>query len=243
MIQVDRTPDSHPKCLLASHAARRREMDAARDHHDRVPPPTRAYPFKVYRKKKVRESLSAMFQGKCAYCESKFESTSYGPVEHYRPKSKYWFLASEWSNLLWSCTVCNTKKSNEFPVEGDHFPDEANWQSERPLLLNPCEPGFDAGTIQFGPGGTVQARRRKGRRDPRGAATIKVVGLDRDRLKEAREEKLRNLELYWSLLEQALRSGNGVEEAKQRLIEAGAPGAQFAVMARQFVADHDRFVV
>ncbi|MFT5893048.1 MAG: hypothetical protein ACI9Y7_003167 [Dokdonia sp.] len=46
---------------------------------------------------------------KCAYCESPTTVVSYGDVEHYRPKSKYWWLAYCYDNYLASCTLCNQK--------------------------------------------------------------------------------------------------------------------------------------
>ena len=37
-------------------------------------------------------------------------------VEHYRPKSVYYWLAYEWSNLIPTCTKCNRKKRVQFPL-------------------------------------------------------------------------------------------------------------------------------
>ncbi len=42
---------------------------------------------------------------------------AYGDVEHYRPKSTYWWLAYNYENYLASCQLCNQKfKKAEFPV-------------------------------------------------------------------------------------------------------------------------------
>lgn len=46
---------------------------------------------------------------KCAYCESPTTVVAYGDVEHFRPKSKYWWLAYCYDNYLASCTLCNQK--------------------------------------------------------------------------------------------------------------------------------------
>ena len=77
----------------------------------------KAFKFKAYKKgNDVTESLSSLFKGLCAYCESNIAATSPGDVEHYRPKSKvkeddthpgYWWIAADWQNLLMSCTDCN----------------------------------------------------------------------------------------------------------------------------------------
>jgi hypothetical protein len=56
--------------------------------------------------------------GKCAYCEAPTSHVAYGDVEHYRPKSIYWWLAYCYDNYLASCTLCNQKyKSAGFPIK------------------------------------------------------------------------------------------------------------------------------
>ena len=55
--------------------------------------------------------------GKCAYCESPTDTVAHGDVEHYRPKSKYWWLAYCYDNYLYACQICNqVHKGDEFPV-------------------------------------------------------------------------------------------------------------------------------
>ncbi len=67
--------------------------------------------WKVAKENLVKESLS-----KCAYCECFFETVAYGDVEHYRPKSIYWWLAFSYHNYSASCQLCNQKfKRAEFP--------------------------------------------------------------------------------------------------------------------------------
>ncbi len=66
--------------------------------------------------KKSSAKLEEQFAGKCAYCEMKYLATSDTWVEHYRPKSEYYWLAYEWSNLLPACTKCNRHKNNNFPL-------------------------------------------------------------------------------------------------------------------------------
>jgi len=90
--------------------------------------------------------LEAQYQGKCAFCETRFLAAYYGDVEHYRPKAMvkeaakpgtrrdapredrkrtwkseepwgYWWLAYAWDNWLASCKVCNSSwKGNQFPL-------------------------------------------------------------------------------------------------------------------------------
>jgi hypothetical protein len=68
--------------------------------------------------KPAREELFQETEWKCAYCESLREKHSEGAVEHFRPKSKYWWLACCYDNYLFACGICNSEKGNAFPVDG-----------------------------------------------------------------------------------------------------------------------------
>lgn len=56
---------------------------------------------------------------KCAYCETPTSVVAYGDVEHFRPKSTYWWLAYCYENYLASCTICNQRyKKDHFSIGG-----------------------------------------------------------------------------------------------------------------------------
>ncbi|MFN7131608.1 MAG: hypothetical protein ACK4N5_05960, partial [Myxococcales bacterium] len=66
---------------------------------------------------RLRRVLREEASGKCAYCEVATASASWGAVEHFRPRSLYWWLAYESSNLLFACEICNSGfKRDHFPV-------------------------------------------------------------------------------------------------------------------------------
>ena len=83
----------------------------------------------------VKTALQQAQHNKCAFCESKFVHVGYGDVEHFRPKAGfqqgaddtlvrpgYYWLAYEWSNLFFSCQLCNQsfkRNRNRSRVEGD----------------------------------------------------------------------------------------------------------------------------
>jgi hypothetical protein len=68
--------------------------------------------------KEAKAQLLAESGGKCAYCESPTSVVSFGDVEHFRPKSKYWWLAYCYENYLPACIMCNQKfKQDFFPIE------------------------------------------------------------------------------------------------------------------------------
>ena len=69
-----------------------------------------------YRQNDVKDALEKMYTCHCCYCESIIGLSTYGRIEHLKPKSltefhKYSF---DWNNLHWCCEICNTsyKKTN-----------------------------------------------------------------------------------------------------------------------------------
>lgn len=73
----------------------------------------------------VRKELERYYNNKCGFCETDPTAGAYLEVEHYRPKSEvknethlgYYWLAHEWSNLLYACRRCNGGKSSHFPIK------------------------------------------------------------------------------------------------------------------------------
>lgn len=59
---------------------------------------------------------------KCAYCETPTRVVAYGDVEHFRPKSIYWWLAYSYDNYLPSCGACN----QEYKKDLFHLADQNN---------------------------------------------------------------------------------------------------------------------
>lgn len=72
---------------------------------------------------KTKDQLLRETHNKCAYCESDITTVSYGDVEHYRPKSVYWWLAYVYDNYLASCAICNQRfKGAQFEFLGAVIP-------------------------------------------------------------------------------------------------------------------------
>ena len=75
---------------------------------------------KIYGGSQVKKMLKRAQHNKCCFCE-KNQVDEYGAVEHFRPKSGYkidknqkkltkpgyYWLAYEWTNLLFVCAACN----------------------------------------------------------------------------------------------------------------------------------------
>ncbi len=69
--------------------------------------------------KPAKGALKKDTGGKCAYCEASTDVVAHGDVEHFRPKSIYWWLAFVFDNYLFSCQICNqTYKGDKFPIKG-----------------------------------------------------------------------------------------------------------------------------
>lgn len=69
--------------------------------------------------KAAKAQLKREAFGKCAYCEAPTDVVAHGDVEHFRPKSVYWWLAYCYDNFLYACQVCNqTFKGDHFPIHG-----------------------------------------------------------------------------------------------------------------------------
>lgn len=94
----------------------------------------------IYGAEDVRKQLLKDQHGKCAFCEARIHP-KYDDVEHYRPKSYYYWLGHEWKNLLYSCPICNRSfKRTEFPLDQGSV--QANSPNddiglEKPLIINP----------------------------------------------------------------------------------------------------------
>jgi len=63
-----------------------------------------------YRQDDVKETLEKMYGRHCCYCELIVGVSSYGRIEHLKPKSKpqFYRYAFDWKNLHWCCEICNT---------------------------------------------------------------------------------------------------------------------------------------
>jgi uncharacterized protein (TIGR02646 family) len=171
----------------------------------------------LYRDPHVKAALEKLFNNKCAYCESPGFAGFPWDVEHFRPKGSvaedkshpgYYWLAYTWTNLYPSCVFCNQRRKDQptfdDPILGsatgklDQFPvaDELHRAhtpygplvDEDPLLLDPCSdwPGLH---LTFDATGGVSPRGGSAKGD----TTIRVFGLKRKRLRNARLDVLATL--------------------------------------------------
>jgi len=162
MIFIERPPA--PGFLIDEQGKWVKEIKDAIKHYKNNP--TKPFKFSHYNDKRVKEELEKIFT-KCAYCESTYQSSSDGDIEHFRPKGSiieikrkpgYYWLANDWDNLLLSCQHCNQKrihkiydskkkeslgKKDQFPLKKEKYrmskpSDSFKAEEKDRLLINPC---------------------------------------------------------------------------------------------------------
>lgn len=65
-----------------------------------------------YRQAEIKDAIKDETYRKCAYCESKALSVTFGDIEHIVPRDEDPSLTFEWDNLTLACDICNNGKSN-----------------------------------------------------------------------------------------------------------------------------------
>ncbi|WP_350289591.1 hypothetical protein [uncultured Croceitalea sp.] len=218
MIKIERTKIIAPEILTQENGRGPKETKKAINHYSK-PIVTKPYKFSVYSDRRVKEALITLFDGKCAYCESRFLHVYSGDVEHFRPKGKisdadnpkpgYYWLAADWENLLLSCRNCNQKlkhltvgatdketmgKMDQFPLDdgGVHVQNHAkDISSEEPfrLLINPCIENPEDYFKYSMESGVIMPKSTSIREKKMALESIRVYVLQRVPLVQARERK------------------------------------------------------
>lgn len=173
----------------------------------------------------VVSSLSDLFKGKCAFCESR----TYVNIHWFRPTSEaqplaksehahlyYVWLRTDWNNVYAACPECNSNAKRTFPVKGGdrgRLPtvDElsnfarggrAEWPFEpndKYVVIDPCRTTSMVRHLSFTFDGNVHPLSIAGR------ATIDLFRLDRPSLQEARQRAFSD---YIGLFDRALTVGD-----------------------------------
>lgn len=271
MIKVERSTAQLPKELTEEDSIGIKERDEVIKFYSDINNKEKAFKkYKAYKNPSVQQRLEEIFCGKCAYCESKYVRLHPVDVEHFRPKGQividgkvtkpgYYWLASDWENLLPSCIDCNreryqiqldgtrikTGKKDKFPIadEKKRAKNPGEEKHEKPLLLNPC---IDAPEkhLEFTEEGIVRPK-RGGKFARRAEQSIIVYGLQRRKLVEARKERatlvLAQIERVRELTEDLNNNINSVETSRRLEREMKAlkeylkPENEYTGMVKQLV--------
>ena len=189
MFKIDKDLNNIPSSLLSLPTHQKRQKHIAAKKYI-----TGSRYNESYKEKDIKETLEKIHYNKCAYCEVWVEEYH---IEHFRPKSIYYWLAYSWDNLLLACPTCNRSKLDQFPCKNANcttlpqdidptdtseenikkinlLSEELNRQ-EQPLLINP-ELESPIGKLQFEENGTIKSS------DERYTETINVCKLNRNKL-------------------------------------------------------------
>jgi uncharacterized protein (TIGR02646 family) len=206
----------------------------------------------LYRDPDVKAALERLFSNKCAYCESPGFAGFPWDVEHFRPKGSvaedishpgYYWLAYTWTNLYPSCVFCNqrrrdqptfddpiqgpaTGKLDQFPLAEEHqrahTPDDS-LADEDPLLLDPCRDQPEL-HLAFDAAGGVSPRGGSAK----GEMTIRVFGLRRKRLRDARLDVLATIS---ELIEETVAVGALRDKATRAVLDVmSRPHRQYSAL-------------
>ncbi|MGC4062576.1 MAG: HNH endonuclease [Aquabacterium sp.] len=96
--------------------------------HTRTQKPKQYLTYQAY-----KPVLRGEFRRKCVYCltpDTNFPRQDGYGVDHYRPKSLFSDLATDYSNLYYCCNPCNSRK-------GDYWPNKVD--ENRLFIPNPCD--------------------------------------------------------------------------------------------------------
>ncbi len=220
MIKVPRGEEDVPAVLLDPRGAAARERKKAEEFFsvERSETDHQSFPFSVYSDPEIKDALDRLFHGKCAYCEAKYAETQPMDVEHWRPKARileedgetystgYYWLASDWMNLLPSCIDCNRERMQTDAAEnreqprgkGERFPladpsrrakTKGAENDESPLLLHPCKDDPEE-HLAINDMAVVVPRVVGSSPSARGKASIAVYGLNRVGLVDERLQLL-----------------------------------------------------
>ena len=225
-----------------------------REQYDLDPKAYKNWKFdsRIYGAKSVKNALRNAQYDKCAFCESTGKHIAYGDVEHFRPKAGYrqrpkdpltrpgyYWLAYDWSNLLFCCQLCNQQfKRNHFPLLNvsqrakSHHDDI---KSEQPLLIHPA---IEAPSLFLD---FRQEYLYAIDNNPRGRVTIEVLGLNREGLAEVRRDYLKQIEFLIesrNLIARKIATDPDPELVSHlaainaHLVECAADSAKYAAMVR-----------
>lgn len=219
MIKVERK-GVPPRVLTEKEGAGILETGKAREFYALKENQEKSFSFKAYSSVEVKQGLEKLFQGKCAYCESRYAGTQPMDVEHWRPKGMiveedgrevrpgYYWLAARWDNLFPSCIDCNRErrqrlmpngelrplgKGNRFPLQdpAKRAKTPDEESGEDPLLLHPCQDNPDE-HLEFTMDAVMRSKPQSDRQpSPKGQKSIDVYALNRAGLVHERLQVLR----------------------------------------------------
>lgn len=240
MIRIRKPAEAPKKLAVDGKAETEKNKQLYKQFEDEYKTGERKFEFKasVYGHKSVKDALKKAQHHKCCFCEKKTES---GDVEHFRPKSGYYWLAYEWDNLFYCCPKCNRSfKRNLFSLADDSKRAEShldNIDDEEALLIHPAKENPEELIEFIG----IHPKAVNGNR--KGSVTIEKTGIDRPFLNENRLEAYKTLKIIHDI---ANMNDNAIDislknQAIQKLNESLTDSSEYSSMIRCAVRDQFRY--
>lgn len=198
----------------------------------------------IYGHEDVKTALNNLQHGVCCYCESYYAHTTYGDVEHFRPKGfyqqnkgdkqhrpGYYWLAYMWENLMYACERCNRSyKKNYFPLKDPQKrfdPAVLDTSEEEPLLINPYEEEHPEEHLTF-KGPII------GYLTDEGMNSIEFYGLDREVLNEERRKVFNPINALVETLKIVRGTGkeSEVESQVRRIVDETIKSGRYTLMIK-----------
>ena len=199
---------------------------------------------RIYGHENVKTALNNLQQGICCYCESYYAHTTYGDVEHYRPKGfyqqfkgdkqhrpGYYWVAYKWENLMYACEQCNRSyKRNYFPLKDPQKrfdPTVLDISEEEPLLINPYDEVHPEAHLTFKETTIVHLTEK-------GDMSIKYYGLDREALNEERRKVFNPINALVESLEIVRGTGKEkeVESKVRKIVDETIKSGRYTLMIK-----------
>jgi len=202
----------------------------------------------LWRADDIKHALYLLQNGKCCYCERPRDTKREFDIDHFRPKGRvhedpkhpgYWWLAYEWTNLLYSCKRCNSD------YKQDHFPLLNRFRAYnsrhkialcKPVLFNPRYENPDE-FLDYHVIHELKEVIVKGKDySKRGEITVKILGLNENDLPYRRFCWFLPLEHLANLMEAKIAKGNKdhIEKVASEIREATMAKTEFAGFRRWF---------
>ena len=201
-------------------------------------------------RKKIVEKLNTIYNNKCGFCESKLYESVY--IEYYRPKSKYYWLFYEWSNIIPVCHACNIRKGNRFEIEGQEIlepqqnkeewkADSKSFLAEKSLLFHP-EIDYPENHLYFTINGYLHSDNHRGK------YTIETCNLNRESLVVRRKDIIDNffkkLEYLVLFLNKGLTATEMIKISEpifKELEQASDKSNEFSLLYKNMLNNFDNF--
>jgi uncharacterized protein (TIGR02646 family) len=162
---------------------------------------------KKWFKEEIIDKLKKMsgFGNRCMYCSNSASSD----VEHFYPKSLFPEKIFDWDNMLWTCTPCNRKKGECFPVD-----------QQQPLIIDPVLENVWEFLYIDQKFGMLIPRSDTEIHNNRAEKTIEILGLESEERDYLRKHRLKAIKELKEWVNCQMRLLESKSKSREQIIES-----------------------